>query len=116
MRRDGAYRRQQIAQKARLPVIGLKKEDRAWFAMIRKGPVWQCLVQNSAEKGTSSYNHAYIRLHLREEDEDSFAVANRVEDVPMMNEKCMVSSFTLSATRFLLSGKKLTIRGWSRVS
>lgn len=91
------YRRQQITEKARLPVLGLKKGDRAWFAMIEEGAGLASVRADISGK-RHSYNHAYIRLHLREEDEVSFAVANRVEDVPVMNEKMYGGSFTVRYT------------------
>ena len=91
------YGRTQIAEKARLPLIGMKTGDSAWLAVVEEGAGLTSVRADISGK-RHSYNHAYVRLHLREEDEIMFAAADRVEDIPVMNESMYNGDLTVRYT------------------
>ncbi|WP_343045067.1 DUF5696 domain-containing protein [Paenibacillus lemnae] len=83
---DNSWGRGQVAEKAAMPVYGLKADDAAWFAVIEEGDAAARIAADIGGK-QSSYNYVYSSFAVRGEDELELYTGSKIQEIKLLSEE-----------------------------
>lgn len=108
---DNAFRRTQIAQRARLPVFGMKIGNHAWFAEIVEGDSVAGINADISGRNTG-YNNMYASFSLRGEDTLEIYKGTQWEEIQLLTDERI--PYNVSVRYSFLSGKDASYSGMAR--